>query len=622
MTENAIIKTTSNILKKIDIAFAAYFIFVFLLLGILRAQYPFELELFEGYTLEHVQRILRGQKIYIAPGLDFVPFIYTPLYYLLSALLALFLGPSFFTLRMLSIMATFGVFILVYLFVKNETQSKTHGIIAAGLFAATYKICNTWFDIARIDSLYNFWLVFSIYLLRSSQNKYRIFISGILFTLAYFTKQSVILFLPPLVLSIFFLERKNAFKLAFFTATAIFVISIFLDVIHNGWFNYYTWKLPLTNTLDRELLPLFWSRGLLKPLWITILFIAAYFIKDMIISKNYTQNSFCFFILTGLLGLSFAATGNLGSNLNSMMPVYIGMAIMFGISSHRVISWLSNKEVVKLIVHLLIIIQFSILVYPPQKQLPSQTDKLSGRHFMDILKKINGPVWIPAHGYLATMAGKPAYANLPAMHEILRTISKQEDSAGKSFLQSLASALHQKKFSAVILDMPFVQYPELNNVLLENYELQGKLFRKHDGFVPLINKTRPELLYLPKGSTADIATDIPIYRIENIHKPGRANAQKGLIKRILAVAKDNSEYGKLNNMGISKATQGDMHAAKQVWLQALEINPQGPEAHANLGVFYERFGDLEKALQHYKIAAKELGSPWKEYADQLNNKFK
>jgi hypothetical protein len=46
-----------------------------------RVAYPYEFESMEGSMVDHVRRLFAGQPLYVGPSLEFVPFIYTPLFY-------------------------------------------------------------------------------------------------------------------------------------------------------------------------------------------------------------------------------------------------------------------------------------------------------------------------------------------------------------------------------------------------------------------------------------------------------------------------------------------------------------------------------------------------------------
>ncbi|WP_322487719.1 hypothetical protein [Chloroflexus sp.] len=54
---------------------------LFLWVALSRLSYPFAIEWLEGNSFLHVLRVLQGQPLYVAPSYDFIPMIYTPLYY-------------------------------------------------------------------------------------------------------------------------------------------------------------------------------------------------------------------------------------------------------------------------------------------------------------------------------------------------------------------------------------------------------------------------------------------------------------------------------------------------------------------------------------------------------------
>src|SRR5512136_1903627 len=73
-----------------------------------RASFPLDLEWMEGGVLIHAQRIAHGQGIYVAPTVDFIPFLYTPLYPALLALLS-FVAPLGYLMGRLVSIAAFAV---------------------------------------------------------------------------------------------------------------------------------------------------------------------------------------------------------------------------------------------------------------------------------------------------------------------------------------------------------------------------------------------------------------------------------------------------------------------------------------------------------------------------------
>ena len=136
------------------VAAAAGYLLIFLVVAAWRLQHPFELEWMEGAMVEHVQRVVAGDRIYVPPSLDFVPFIYPPGFYYASAAMAQVTGVGFPALRLVSLLSSLGVFALLYLFVARDTRDRFAAVAAVGLFAATYRIGGTFFDVGRVDALF------------------------------------------------------------------------------------------------------------------------------------------------------------------------------------------------------------------------------------------------------------------------------------------------------------------------------------------------------------------------------------------------------------------------------------------------------------------------------------
>jgi uncharacterized membrane protein YphA (DoxX/SURF4 family) len=87
-----------------------------------RATFPLDLEWMEGGVLLHAQRIAQGKGIYVEPSLDFIPFLYTPLYPALLALLSFILPLGYLLGRLVSIAAFAVALALVVITSMGETQ--------------------------------------------------------------------------------------------------------------------------------------------------------------------------------------------------------------------------------------------------------------------------------------------------------------------------------------------------------------------------------------------------------------------------------------------------------------------------------------------------------------------
>src|SRR5262244_1076103 len=79
-----------------------------------RLVYPFDLEWMEGGMLLHAKRIAQGQPIYGPPSIDFVPYLYTPLYPAVVAILGKLFGIGYALGRFVSLASLAAALVLGY----------------------------------------------------------------------------------------------------------------------------------------------------------------------------------------------------------------------------------------------------------------------------------------------------------------------------------------------------------------------------------------------------------------------------------------------------------------------------------------------------------------------------
>ena len=203
----------AGILKKILAPVAILYLLVYVVIACLRLRYPFELEWMEGGSVDHVRRILDGKGLYVEPGIDFVPYIYTPLYFYVSAALARVIGIGFLPLRIVSFVSSLGCLLLIAGWVRRETDSRLFGLLAAGLFAATFRAGGAWLDIARVDSLCLLLFLAGACLLRFAASPGGTGAAGLLLALSFLTKQTALVMAAPLVVATFHRSRRSGLLL-------------------------------------------------------------------------------------------------------------------------------------------------------------------------------------------------------------------------------------------------------------------------------------------------------------------------------------------------------------------------------------------------------------------------
>jgi 4-amino-4-deoxy-L-arabinose transferase-like glycosyltransferase len=263
----------SKILEVALLPISIVFIILFFYVALSRASYPFELNWLEGGVLNVVERVMAGQSIYTEPTLEYVPFSKTPLYFLLTSLIANMVGPGFMALRSVSIASTFFCLLLIYMFVKHDTRSGFLGIISAGLFAAFYNVSGGWMDIGRIDAFNLFILLSALFIIRFYRNNKSYLAAGILLFLAFFANQySVILIIFILAYGVIY-NRRSILPVLLSAVVLIIASTFIMDKFYDNWYSYYIIDLPLNFNITISNISLFWTEELFRTCMIPIGFI-------------------------------------------------------------------------------------------------------------------------------------------------------------------------------------------------------------------------------------------------------------------------------------------------------------------------------------------------------------
>lgn len=474
-------------------AFAILAVLSSLLVMFARFRYPFELEGLEGRSLIQVQRILNGEGIYVAPSIDFVPYIHPPLYFYLSALVARIVGVQFAALRLVSLAATVGTFLLTFLIVQRETASRTAAMLSVGLFAATFEIGGAWFDIGRVDSLFLFWLMLGIYLLGNLSYRYT-FAASICFVLAFLTKVTALfVFLPIAVLVLWQHWRRGLWFIVPFILL-VASSSIHFTAITNGWYQFY-----VLNVLGRHSTGIswdvlwFWVRDLTRPLTVALAITAVYFTAG-----NHQTKRLLFFLVIamGMLGVSWAGRLNPGGYNNVLLPAYAVMALLFGLGFHEIQQRLqqSNLHSLQPYLYLACLLQFVSLLYLPFNYIPTAADQAAGWDVVDTIRQIDGDVFAPYQPYLLLMAGKKPLVHRVAACELNGCWGGQETTEGTTIFSEIEQAIQSQQYAAILL--PDENW--LKDTIGVYYAPQDIAFENDRVFRPVTGlQLRPDILYVP-----------------------------------------------------------------------------------------------------------------------------
>jgi 4-amino-4-deoxy-L-arabinose transferase-like glycosyltransferase len=468
----------------------------YLVVALSRMAYPFELEWMEGGVLEHVRMVLAGQPIYAPPSLQFISFLYPPLHYWIGAAAASVLGASFLTLRLVSFLASLGAFALIFLLVRRETGKALPGLVSACLFAAMFERSGGWFDLARVDSLFLVLLLGVIYVARFGTSASTRVAGGALVVAAFLAKQATAVVVVPVLALLFLRDRLRALPFVATAAIGIASAILYLQYTTGGWFGYYCLTLPANHPFSYESFAGFWTADLLAPLGIACVFSLFYLIARVTIRADRGQLFYVAFTV-GAVVSSWSIRSKLWAEVNNLFPVYAAVSILAGLGLNEVRLWIGSdggerRRVVELFVWTALTVQFASLAYDPRRLVPSAADREAGRSVVARIAAIEGEVWVPHHGYLASLAGKRAFAHTLAMDNVFL----YERRTGRTALEEeLWRAVEGRRFGAVLLDSDM----RFEDVIGKNYEACEDLFGGRDVFWTVGGyRVRPAFLCVPK----------------------------------------------------------------------------------------------------------------------------
>jgi hypothetical protein len=437
-------------LRALVLIASAGYVVLFLVLVCLRVGYPFELEWLEGAMVDHVRTILAGEPLYAKPSLGFIPLTYTPAYFYLAAGLTKILGVGFLPLRLISIAASMGLFGVLFRLASRETGDVRAGVLAAGLFAAMFGWTDGWLDLARTDSLFLLLALLTIYILRWHTSIRATILAAVLISLAFLVKQTGLLVAIPL--AVYCAWRGWRAFVSFAGTVAVIVIgsTVLLDRAFHGWYVYYVFKVPGQHPLAREVLWGFWRFDLLRPLPIALIGSALYLVWRLIrADRKADLDTGIFYLLAsaGLFGGALASRLHSLSYINVVLPAYAALSLLFAIAVHDGVRAARGARLAPVTLYMFALLQLIRLAYAPASLVPTAEDVAAGRALVQRLADMPGNVFVPYHGYLPVLAGKPSHAHAVVIADVIRGGTT---GAEKGLEQELDQALRTHQFDSII----------------------------------------------------------------------------------------------------------------------------------------------------------------------------
>jgi len=478
---------------------AALYALAYIAVALMRMGHPFELEWMEGGVVDHVRRILSGEPLYVEPSLRFTPFIYPPLYFYAGAMVAKLLGPGFLPLRLLSFAASLVTMALIFATVRCGSKRRLPALLAACLFAASYREGGAWFDLARVDMLYICGMAAGIRLVRLRSAWLGGALGGAAFALAALTKQSALFIATPAAAYLLALDWRRGIAFAAALGLVVGGVSLWLDAVSGGWYRFYVFQLPRNHPIIPQLLHGFWTAELLGPFAIALSIGAFRFFAMR--RETWRRDGLDLVLLASLILTAYATKIRVGSFDNLLMPAHLAASLALGWGLEVLLELREllgeRGRVLERFAAFLVLVQLAVLAYKPWRQLPPPSDLTAGRELVQSLGRVPGEVWIPSHSYLAELGGKPAWAHQLALTDVLRPGDTPEH---RKLMAELRAAVRARRFGLILLD----ETGWLSDEVRPYYDHVAQMFGKDekDRFWPMTGyRTRPDFVWVPKRDT-------------------------------------------------------------------------------------------------------------------------
>jgi hypothetical protein len=426
------------------VALSLLFAALFLWAAIKRMYYPFEVEWIESGIIVSVLRIAHGQPLYAAPTLDYVPYIYTPLYLYVAAAVTKLVGVAghdYLAMRLVSTLSTIGSCCAIYALVRTETPRRIAAVAAVGLYLASYAVVNGFYDIGRVDSLFIFLLLVALLLQRRG---YPV-VAALVWVLVFQTKQTVL----PLAVVILLAEWQRPKRMVLALATFGIVVAasiVWMNHTTGGWYGFYIFGVVRGLPLVLRQAVLFVPLTVLGPMAAAWMVIATAAVTSRM---KLDRVMFYLFVSFALFGGIWFVESHRGASMNSVMPVYAWASVLFGVSIARLLDLTEDQPRLALAVLLAVAVQLMAMIYNPGRFVPPADAVARSQQFVERLRALPGDVYVLNHSYDAVLAGKQPHAEGEALGAVL---DAKLGATSADLSAQLDAAMAGHRYTAVVVD--------------------------------------------------------------------------------------------------------------------------------------------------------------------------
>jgi len=424
------------------LALSAWLVVSFAWVVVQRFRFPVEVEWMGGSILDHVERVRRGESPYVAPSARFIPFLYPPLYYWVSAAVSR-VTSVFVACRVVSLVATLANAGFVYALARRFGASRFWSAVGVGLFFGAYSLTGFWYDIERCDSLATTLWLAGAYAWARFEKRGGAAIAGAIFAFAFLAKQQSIslVFWPALALAV---TRQWRTLARFAAGAAIGAVPPIALAVKNPWFYRYCVEYPSHHGVDPDLITGLLSddfgKGFLL-FGVTVIVLAVWAARVWRERRDGSESLAAGAILFGAFVSAAASRLHVGGWSNVLIGWVAFACVAVAVALDRACVTL-DRPAAHACAMVLAATQLMHFVYDPKTAAPDAQRVTDANIFRDEVRtwEKRGDVIVPGRGHVTANEHFPAMA----LMDVLR--------GGGPLPPDFVDALEHQKFAAYVVD--------------------------------------------------------------------------------------------------------------------------------------------------------------------------
>lgn len=407
--------------------------------------------------LHHAQRLGEGKALYVRPSVDFIPFLYTPLYPALLAGLSKLLPLGYVLGRVVSVLAFAGALALLVIAAMREARAEDRvgralglliGLAGAGAVAAGFDFTGGFYDLVRGDSLLLFLEAGALAAALWGRSLPSAALAAAAMWLAFLTKQTGPLVGVGIGLGMLVANWRRALVYGAICAVTMGVSLLYLVWSSDGWFWTYIFKLHQSHPFRYDTLPLtpalVWRHE-----WPTLL--ALFLSTGGLALGRRLRRSDAIVWGAALAGFVAAVIGfaTMWAFSNAFIPatyfpVFAATVFTSRLFTHAARSDRAGAAVVGALCALGIA-GHNVLAGKPNVVLrvPQPSDHAAAARFLERVRALPGDGFIPFHPWYAVLAGKRPFVHRMGVKDVADALGRPG---------GLDEALASQRFQWVIVD--------------------------------------------------------------------------------------------------------------------------------------------------------------------------